>query len=422
MNEKRRLLGMTLDELKGVAFEAGLPGYAAKQMADWLYKKKVTSIAAMTNIASAKRALLEKNFEVGAVPPSDLMKSVDGTIKYLYPAGPGNFVESVYIPTEDRATLCVSSQVGCKMNCLFCMTGKQGFTKNLSANEILNQIQSLPETEELTNIVFMGMGEPLDNVDELFKVLEILTASYGYAWSPKRITVSTIGVAKGLKRFLEESDCHLAVSLHSPYPDERRSLMPVEKAFPACDIIETIKQYDFTHQRRVSFEYIVFKNLNDDLQHAKALVCLLDKVPCARTRHLHPRDDRETQDHSDHPLAVPDLRLQPHPRRGQRRIPQIHRRAGEHLGRRRVAEPHRAESRRRHARRPVDVRQGRVVLRHDARLPQRGPDAQRAGLRHLFQRYGDAARRQLRRCAGHVRHGALERLFGADLHGGTSNT
>ena len=126
----------------------------------------------------------------------------------------------------------------------------------------------------------MYKRQPLDNVDELFKVLEILTASYGYAWSPKRITVSTIGVAKGLKRFLEESDCHLAVSLHSPYPDERRSLMPVEKAFPACDIIETIKQYDFTHQRRVSFEYIVFKNLNDDLQHAKALVCLLDKVPC----------------------------------------------------------------------------------------------------------------------------------------------
>ena len=280
MSEKRRLLGMTLDELKEVASEAGLPAYAAKQMADWLYKKKVTSIAAMTNIAAVKRALLEENFEVGSVSPSDLMKSVDGTIKYLYPAGPCNFVESVYIPTEDRATLCVSSQVGCKMNCLFCMTGKQGFTKNLSANEILNQIQSLPETEELTNIVFMGMGEPLDNVDELFKVLEILTAPYGYAWSPKRITVSTIGVAKGLKRFLEESECHLAVSLHSPYPGERLSLMPVEKVFPARDIIETIKQYDFTHQRRVSFEYIVFKNLNDDLQHAKALVSLLDKVPC----------------------------------------------------------------------------------------------------------------------------------------------
>ena len=209
------------------------------------------------------------------------MKSVDGTIKYLYPAGPGNFVESVYIPTEDRATLCVSSQVGCKMNCLFCMTGKQGFTKNLSANEILNQIQSLPETEELTNIVFMGMGEPLDNVDELFKVLEILTASYGYAWSPKRITVSTIGVAKGLKRFLEESDCHLAVSLHSPYPDERRSLMPVERLFLRVILSRRFKQYDFTSSTSCFIRIHCFlKNLNDDLQHAKALVCLLDKVPC----------------------------------------------------------------------------------------------------------------------------------------------
>ncbi|RHJ85483.1 23S rRNA (adenine(2503)-C(2))-methyltransferase RlmN [Parabacteroides sp. AM08-6] len=280
MSEKRRLLGMTLEELKEVAAEAGLPGYAAKQIADWLYKKKVASISAMTNIASSKRALLEEHFEVGAVPPSEYMKSEDGTIKYLFPAGPGNFVESVFIPTEDRATLCVSSQVGCKMNCLFCMTGKQGFTKNLTANEILNQIQSLPETEQLTNVVFMGMGEPLDNVNELFKVLEILTASYGYGWSPKRITVSTIGVAKGLKRFLDESECHLAVSLHSPYPDERLSLMPIEKAFPARCIIETIKQYDFTHQRRVSFEYIVFKDLNDNLQHAKALICLLNGIPC----------------------------------------------------------------------------------------------------------------------------------------------
>lgn len=280
MNEKRHLLGMTLEELKVVAAEAGLPGYAARQMADWLYKKRVTSIAEMTNIAITKRTLLENCFDVGAISPVDLMRSVDGTIKYLYAAGPGNYVESVYIPTEDRATLCVSSQVGCKMNCLFCMTGKQGFTKNLTACEILNQIQSLPETESLTNIVFMGMGEPLDNVDELFKVLEILTASWGYGWSPKRITVSTIGVAKGLKRFLDESECHLAVSLHSPYSDERLSLMPAEKAWPAASIVEMLKEYDFTHQRRVSFEYIVFKNLNDNLQHARALVGLLNGIPC----------------------------------------------------------------------------------------------------------------------------------------------
>lgn len=280
MQEKRRLLGMTLDELKEVAAAVGLPGYAAKQMADWLYKKKVTSISEMTNIAVAKRTLLEESFEVGAAAPVDCMKSVDGTIKYLYAAGTGNFVEAVYIPTDDRATLCVSSQVGCKMNCLFCMTGKQGFTANLTSNQILNQIQSLPEAETLTNLVFMGMGEPLDNVDELFKVLEILTAPYGYAWSPKRITVSTIGVAKGLKRFLEESDCHLAVSLHSPFHEERLSLMPVEKAYPAQGIIDMLKEYDFSHQRRVSFEYIVFKNLNDSPKHAKALICLLKDLDC----------------------------------------------------------------------------------------------------------------------------------------------
>ncbi len=280
MGDKRRLLGMTLEELRRVAAEVGLPGYAAKQMADWLYKKKVSRIADMTNISAAKRASLSELFEVGAYPPSDCRRSLDGTVKYLYEAGTGRFVESVYIPTEDRFTLCVSSQVGCKMNCLFCMTGKQGFSANLTANQILNQIRSLPENEKLTNIVFMGMGEPLDNTDELFKVLEILTSSYGYAWSPKRITVSTIGVLKGLRRFLEESECHLAVSLHSPFPEERLSLMPVEKAFPIKEVMELIRRYDFTHQRRVSFEYIVFKGLNDTPLHARALVRLLDGIPC----------------------------------------------------------------------------------------------------------------------------------------------
>lgn len=280
MDEKRRLLGMTLGELKEVAAEVGLPGYAARQIADWIYKKKITRISEMTNIAVAKRAVLEDLFEVGACPPSNAWKSEDGTIKYLYEAGVGHYVESVYIPTEERATLCVSSQVGCKMNCLFCMTGKQGFSANLTANQILNQIQSLPERDSLTNIVFMGMGEPLDNVDELFKVLEILTAPYGYGWSPKRVTVSTIGVRKGLQRFLEESDCHLAVSLHSPYAEERLSLMPMEKAFPAKEVIELIKRYDFSRQRRVSFEYIVFKGLNDSLRHAAALSRLLREIPC----------------------------------------------------------------------------------------------------------------------------------------------
>ena len=280
MVEKKKLMGMTLAELQQVAAEVGLPGYTAKQMADWLYKKHVTEVSEMTNVALAKRSALAERYEVGAYPPAMAQRSVDGTIKYLYAAGEGHFVESVYIPTEDRATLCVSSQVGCKMNCLFCMTGKQGFSANLTANQILNQIQSLPENDSLTNLVFMGMGEPLDNVNELFKVLEILTAPWGYGWSPKRITVSTVGAMKGLRRFLEESECHLAFSLHSPYPEERLSLMPVEKAFPAQEVIDLIRHYDFTHQRRVSFEYIVFKGLNDDLKHADALARLLRQIPC----------------------------------------------------------------------------------------------------------------------------------------------
>ena len=280
MVEKKKLMGMTLAELQQVAAEVGLPGYTAKQMADWLYKKHVTEVSEMTNVALAKRSALAERYEVGAYPPAMAQRSVDGTIKYLYAAGEGHFVESVYIPTEDRATLCVSSQVGCKMNCLFCMTGKQGFSANLTANQILNQIQSLPERESLTNLVFMGMGEPLDNVNELFKVLEILTAPWGYGWSPKRITVSTVGAMKGLRRFLKESECHLAFSLHSPYPEERLSLMPVEKAFPAQEVIDLIRHYDFTHQRRVSFEYIVFKGLNDDLKHADALARLLRQIPC----------------------------------------------------------------------------------------------------------------------------------------------
>lgn len=280
MKQKEPLSGKTLAELKEVAAREGLPSFAAKQMADWLYKKHVGSVSEMTNIAQKKREQLAESYEVGAVSPSHEMRSKDGTIKYLYPVSQNHYVESVYIPTDNHATLCVSSQVGCKMNCLFCMTGKQGFNAHLSANEILNQIYSLPERDSLTNLVFMGMGEPLDNLDELFKVLEILTADYGYAMSPKRITVSTIGVKSGLKRFIEESNCHLAVSLHSPFHEERLSIMPVEKAYPIQEVLDLIRQYDFSHQRRVSFEYIMFGGLNDSLRHAEELVKLLKDIPC----------------------------------------------------------------------------------------------------------------------------------------------
>ena len=277
---KYPLLGMTLDELQSVVRGLGMPKFAAKQIASWLYDKKVNSIDEMTNLSLKHREALGAEYEVGGIPPVEAMHSVDGTIKYLFQVGEKNFVEAVYIPDDDRATLCVSSQVGCKMNCKFCMTGKQGFTANLTANQILNQISSLPERDKLTNVVLMGMGEPLENLDEVLKVLEVLTAPYGYGWSPKRITLSSIGLRKGLQRFIEECDCHLAISLHSPVLSQRLDLMPAERAFSITEIVDLLKNYDFSKQRRLSFEYIVFKGVNDSLIYAKELVKLLRGVDC----------------------------------------------------------------------------------------------------------------------------------------------
>lgn len=278
--QKQSLLGMTLAELRSVVERLGMPAFSAKQIASWLYDKKVASIDEMTNLSLKHRDLMKDLFEVGASAPVEAMRSVDGTVKYLYQVGENHYVESVYIPDADRATLCVSSQVGCKMNCKFCMTGKQGFSANLTAAQILNQIHSLPERDKLTNVVMMGMGEPLDNLDEVLKALEVMTAPYGYGWSPKRVTLSTVGLRKGLKRFIEESDCHLAVSLHSPLPLQRRELMPAEKAFSITEIVDLLHHYDFSKQRRLSFEYIVFKDVNDSLPYAKELLKLLRGLDC----------------------------------------------------------------------------------------------------------------------------------------------
>ena len=277
---KRALLGMTLDALKEAVKEAGMPAFTAKQIADWVYGKRVRSIEEMSNISLKNRERLSELFETGFKAPADAARSIDGTVKYLYEVENGHFVEAVYIPDGERATLCVSSQVGCKMNCLFCMTGKQKYTANLTTNEILNQIFALPEFDKLTNIVFMGMGEPCDNLDNLLPAIEILTSSYGLAWSPHRITVSTVGVRKGLRRLLDAGDFHIAVSLHHPVPEKRLEIMPAEKGYPIMEMLDVLKEYDFSHQRRLTFEYIVFKNVNETLSHARKLISLLDDLDC----------------------------------------------------------------------------------------------------------------------------------------------
>lgn len=274
------LLGLSLAELKDVAKQLGMPAFAGGQIAKWLYVKHVRSVDDMTDISKANREKLKGIYTIGCMPPVDAQKSKDGTIKYLFPTMSGKFVETVYIPDNDRATLCVSSQVGCKMNCLFCQTGKQGFEGNLTVSDILNQIYSVPKSETLTNIVFMGQGEPMDNLDNVLRATETLTADWGYAWSPKRITVSSVGVKNKLRRFIEESECHLAISLHSPIHEQRAMLMPAEKAMPIASVVELLRNYDFSHQRRLSFEYIVFGGLNDSPVHAREIVKLLKGLDC----------------------------------------------------------------------------------------------------------------------------------------------
>lgn len=277
---KKKLLGKNPAELKEIAQALGLPAFTGNQIANWLYKKKVTTIEQMTNLSKIAREKLEQEYEVGCDAYTNVQVSADGTKKYLFPCHTGTFIEAVMIPDDERATLCVSSQAGCKMACTFCMTGRQGFKGNLQVEEIISQFIAIDENNSLTNAVFMGMGEPLDNLGNVLKAIEVLTSEWGFAWSPKRITVSSIGVTDALGKFLEATKCHLAISLHNPFPGERLDLMPMEKAFPLDQTIELIKQYDFTGQRRVSFEYIMFDRKNDTKRHADAIVRMLRGLEC----------------------------------------------------------------------------------------------------------------------------------------------
>lgn len=293
---RKNLLGLSLQELKEVAVQFGMPAFTGGQIAKWIYDSHVTSIDEMTNISKLNRERLAEEYTIGAMPPLDSQHSKDGTVKYLFPTSSGKSVETVYIPDKERATLCVSCQVGCKMNCLFCQTGKQGFEGSLTVTDILNQIYSLPERDKLTNIVFMGQGEPMDNLDNVMKATQALTEKWGYAWSPKRITVSTVGMKDNLQRFLNESNCHVAISLHSPIHEQRMQLMPAEKAMPITEVVELLTAYpafkkqvhdstlwqreDVPRQRRLSFEYIVFDGFNDSMTHAKEIVKLLHGLDC----------------------------------------------------------------------------------------------------------------------------------------------
>ena len=280
MTTKHRLYGATLVELQALCENLGLPRFTPKQIAKWLYSRFVTDIESMTDLSKKARELLSQHAELGLSSPLKVSTSTDGTKKYLFRTSEGEYIESALIPDGERMTLCVSSQAGCRMGCKFCATGRMGFRHQLSATEIINQILSIPERDKLTNLVFMGMGEPLDNIDNLMRTLDILTSEWGMAWSPTRITVSTAGVAKTLPRLLDESKVHIAVSLHNPFPEERKEIMPIENAYSIKEVCDILRRYDFTHQRRVSFEYIVLEGMNCSPRHIKELSRLLDGIKC----------------------------------------------------------------------------------------------------------------------------------------------
>ena len=299
---KEPLFGRTLNQFHDLVLELGLPKFTAKQLADWLYKKNVTSIAEMSNLSKTTQDLLAENYDIGLTAHSSVSSSSDGTKKYLFPVKNNRFVEAAYIPdnSRERATLCVSSQVGCRMGCRFCMTARQGFQSNLTAGEIVNQVRSLPEKDSLTNIVYMGMGEPLDNYQNLMQSLEILTSDWGFAMSPRRITVSTIGIIGAMTKFLDSSECHLAVSLHTPFDEERKTLMPVQNNHPIEEVLKVIRSYDLGRQRRVSFEYIMFKDLNDTPLHVKQLARILNGIRCRiNLIRFHPIPDAPYQTSDD---------------------------------------------------------------------------------------------------------------------------
>ncbi|MDC7220952.1 MAG: 23S rRNA (adenine(2503)-C(2))-methyltransferase RlmN [Spirochaetales bacterium] len=273
-----KLYGKTLSELQELLSELGEPGFRAKQLADWLYNKGADSLEEMTNLSKNLRQKLGESCEIGRTAPQKESCSTDGTKKYLFPTEKGNYIESAWIPDRERSTLCLSTQGGCKWGCKFCMTGTMGLKEQLTATGILNQYGSLPQRTDVTNFVFMGMGEPLDNTENLLKSLEVLTSPWGYALSPRRITVSTVGIIPGLERFLAESDCHLAYSLHNPFPEERAALMPVEKKYPLHDVMNLLKDNRelFKGQRRVTIEYTLIEGENDKNRHAEELVRVMN--------------------------------------------------------------------------------------------------------------------------------------------------
>ncbi len=255
--------------------EEGEAAFRGNQLYNWIYRRNASSVADMANLPERFRNRLAARFGIEAVGrsrPTSLRTSEDGTRKYLFGVfGTGLRVESAIIPEGNRLTLCLSTQVGCRRGCRFCQTGRQGFDANLTPGDILNQYLSLPERDAITSVVYMGMGEPLDNLEATLRSLELLTDADGIGMGAGRITLSTVGIHPGLRQFLDAFGVNLALSLHSPFAEERRDLMPVEEAHPAAQSLQLLRSRREDLRRKLSVEYTLFAGVNDTIRHAREL-------------------------------------------------------------------------------------------------------------------------------------------------------
>jgi len=296
MKEQPNIFGQTVPQLQETLINHSLPNYTAGQICDWMYRKCESDFMNMSNISLKDRVILHDSFAIIPSLPESSSVSADGTIKYLFPVSGDNFIETVFIPDKERSTVCISTQSGCTLGCSFCQTGKSGAGPDLSPGEILSQILYLPEYEKLTNIVIMGMGEPLLNWKNVQIAIELITSSKYLGMSKKRITLSTVGIIPALKEFLQVFPCELAISMHSPFHEERKSLMPVENKYPLVEVIQLIRRYTAGSSRVVSFEYLVFKDMNHSDRHVSEIADLLQGIPCKiNLLNFHPVDDCELQ-------------------------------------------------------------------------------------------------------------------------------
>jgi len=275
MGARPQLTGMTKTDLDYFLEGEGIDPKYSVAIATNFYRRGIRRFENFANIPGSVRALLNSKLSAGLFEPVTSEISSDKTVKYLFRSTDGREFETVFIPDGKRKTVCVSTQAGCRMGCPFCLTGRYGFRGNLSTGEIINQILSIPEADSITHIVFMGMGEPLDNIDEVLRSCKILTSEWGLAVSPRNITVSTVGITAGVKRFLAESDCNLTLSLFSPFPAERASVVPAEKANPVSEIIGIMKDFRLRKRRRLTIAYVMINGINDTEGHLRELKTLL---------------------------------------------------------------------------------------------------------------------------------------------------